>query len=359
MTVRPDNWGVHRTHCCVYHGCKYGDEDCPVATKKITQWYPCESCAEGPADHQIDTFRISPASLQKEVEETFTKAFGRTPLRQRIEDIFKEALELSRYTDMRNLEEETGDLLASLVALMNEQGWKMEHLLYNCLSKIQTRVAQYQSLGRKYTVAILGGAFDPITTGHIKIAQFVLDTSRTFDEVWIMPCFQHLYNKKMASPEHRLKMCELAARSDPRIRVFPYEIDHKLAGETYHFVKTLLEEDFAKHQHDFSMIIGMDNANTFDKWVNYQDLERMIRFVVVPRGNVERDEKVDWYLKPPHIYLHPDEPLLETSSTHLRFILSSSRRPVRKEEPGLLEGEIDPLVLDYIIQHKLYTERPE
>lgn len=21
---------VHTEHCCVYHGCKYGDDDCPV-----------------------------------------------------------------------------------------------------------------------------------------------------------------------------------------------------------------------------------------------------------------------------------------------------------------------------------------
>ena len=26
------NVGVHQTHCCVVHGCKYGDEDCPVVT---------------------------------------------------------------------------------------------------------------------------------------------------------------------------------------------------------------------------------------------------------------------------------------------------------------------------------------
>ena len=36
--------GVHRTHCCVLHGCKYGDEDCPVWNKKIKQDYPCEEC---------------------------------------------------------------------------------------------------------------------------------------------------------------------------------------------------------------------------------------------------------------------------------------------------------------------------
>lgn len=36
----------HRTHCCVYHGCKYGDKDCPVVNMEIEQAYPCEDCSE-------------------------------------------------------------------------------------------------------------------------------------------------------------------------------------------------------------------------------------------------------------------------------------------------------------------------
>lgn len=37
---------VHSTHCCILHGCKYGDEDCPVATGIVKQEYTCESCGE-------------------------------------------------------------------------------------------------------------------------------------------------------------------------------------------------------------------------------------------------------------------------------------------------------------------------
>jgi hypothetical protein len=38
-------YGVHRTHCCIVHGCKYGDEDCPVVNREIKQDYICESCS--------------------------------------------------------------------------------------------------------------------------------------------------------------------------------------------------------------------------------------------------------------------------------------------------------------------------
>ena len=39
-----DNVGTHVSHCCAQHGCKYGDEDCPVVAKTHEQTQACESC---------------------------------------------------------------------------------------------------------------------------------------------------------------------------------------------------------------------------------------------------------------------------------------------------------------------------
>jgi len=44
-TKSREKWGVHRTHCCSKHGCKYGDDDCPVVIELIKQDYDCESCS--------------------------------------------------------------------------------------------------------------------------------------------------------------------------------------------------------------------------------------------------------------------------------------------------------------------------
>ena len=43
--MEKSKWGVHKSHCCVKHGCKYGDEDCPVENKLTQQEYICESCS--------------------------------------------------------------------------------------------------------------------------------------------------------------------------------------------------------------------------------------------------------------------------------------------------------------------------
>ena len=43
-SIPEDRWGVHKNHCCVFHGCKYGYQDCPVVLQLIVQDYPCEIC---------------------------------------------------------------------------------------------------------------------------------------------------------------------------------------------------------------------------------------------------------------------------------------------------------------------------
>lgn len=40
------NYQVHLAHCCVIHGCKYGDPKCPVVNGQMLQKYLCEECSE-------------------------------------------------------------------------------------------------------------------------------------------------------------------------------------------------------------------------------------------------------------------------------------------------------------------------
>jgi hypothetical protein len=39
-----DHVGVHRTHCCLLHGCKYSDPSCPVENGEVCQDHICETC---------------------------------------------------------------------------------------------------------------------------------------------------------------------------------------------------------------------------------------------------------------------------------------------------------------------------
>ena len=231
--------------------------------------------------------------------------------------------------------------------MCSENDWNAEDLINSTLKKIDRRADQYKTLGRKTKVAILGLASNPIHKGHIQLAQFVLNSSGEFDEVWIMPCHNHMYNKEMVSAEHRLKMCEIAAKVDNRIKVFDYEIRNQLKGETFYFFKRLKEETELTEKYQFAMIIGLDNANTFDKWVNYQELERLARFIVVPREGIIRDPDVNWYLQEPHIFLNCENHIMEVSSTLIRDLLKSNNR-------SEILNYLDKNVYDYIVENKLY-----
>jgi nicotinate-nucleotide adenylyltransferase len=292
--------------------------------------------------------------FQKIVKNTFETNFGYTPLTERIQDIQREFFELMRYTDIPNLKEETGDLISSLVQLCNESGWDLEEMINENVEKINSRSLQYKSLGRKTKVAIFGGAFNPITLGHIQSAQFVLNTSKEFDEVWLMPAYKHMYNKELLPAETRLEMCETAAKVDGRIKVFDYEIRNELSGETYNLFKRLKQDEELNKKYNFSMIIGLDNANTFDKWVNYDELERMARFVVIPRKGYERDLNVDWFLKQPHIYLNCENSIIDVSSTLVRNMLKRYYAFNNKKVLDELADFLHIDVIEYIIHNKLY-----
>lgn len=251
---------------------------------------------------------------------------------------------------MKKLAAQVNRTCSTVFGRTPENGWKAEDPVGESLAKMRRRAPQYKALVRKTKVAILGGAFDPITKGHIALASFVLNASKSFDEVWIMPCFRHV-TKRMASSQHRLEMCRLAAQADGRIKVFDYEIRHHLSGETCSLVKHLLEEKLAE-QYEFSIIIGQDNANNFDQWVNYGELERIMAFVVVPRKGVKPDSKAAWYLHPPHMLLQPDNEIPHISSTAVRSALQRST----EKNQRFLQAHIAPAVLAYIRRHHLYRK---
>lgn len=57
------NYGTHVSHCCSLHGCKYGNEDCPVANGEAEQDYLCEYCPES-IDDAVSSVEASMESLK-------------------------------------------------------------------------------------------------------------------------------------------------------------------------------------------------------------------------------------------------------------------------------------------------------
>lgn len=60
MTVK--NVGTHISHCCAMHGCKYRDEDCPVALNTEEQTQACPYCTSS------RTLSVRMEQMEKELE---------------------------------------------------------------------------------------------------------------------------------------------------------------------------------------------------------------------------------------------------------------------------------------------------
>ena len=84
--------GVHQSHCCKLHGCKYGDEDCPVEQGRMTQDGPCETCGVYDNIHTIE-------ELNERIQ------VGETKIAEKLEAIrigldgVNEAIHLQEYDD--------------------------------------------------------------------------------------------------------------------------------------------------------------------------------------------------------------------------------------------------------------------
>lgn len=52
---KPQIFDVHTRHCCIKHGCKYGDDEkCTVVTKRAPQEGPCEICGMFEVEERLD-----------------------------------------------------------------------------------------------------------------------------------------------------------------------------------------------------------------------------------------------------------------------------------------------------------------
>lgn len=195
----------------------------------------------------------------------------------------------------------------------------------------------------KKKIAILGGSFDPPHIGHIRLADMLTEH---FDEIWIMPTYDHAHGKNTAHHAHRLKMCRLAFTlynpfPSSKIQVCDFEIENEISGGTIELLKEL-QRSFP---HEFYFVIGQDNADSIHTWRKHEQLLLFTPFFVVPRaGYSARDDSNTWYMKPPHRYLKTSIILPQISSTEIRKSI------LQKEIPQYLTIEVH----NYIKKEKLY-----
>ncbi len=128
-------------------------------------------------------------------------------------------------------------------------------------------------------ISLLGGSFDPIQNAHIKIIKYLFE-KKISDEVWVMPCGNHVFKGELSNAEHRKKMIELAIQGLDHVKLCNIELKSKEKSYSFETLKKL-KKQFPNNE--FYLVIGTDILQEIDKWHKYKELLQESSFIIFER----------------------------------------------------------------------------
>ena len=132
------------------------------------------------------------------------------------------------------------------------------------------------------TIALFGGSFDPPHIGHEAIVEALLNFKEV-ENVVVMPTFLNPFKLESHAPSKlRLEWLKEIFRKYQHVVIDSYEVDSNKKVSSIQSVKHLL-----KRYQKIYLIIGADNLSSLHKWDRYNELKKLVTFVVVTRDNIE------------------------------------------------------------------------
>ncbi|MBK7995555.1 MAG: nicotinate (nicotinamide) nucleotide adenylyltransferase [Blastocatellia bacterium] len=131
-------------------------------------------------------------------------------------------------------------------------------------------------------VGVLGGTFDPIHYGHLKIADQVQKLFNC-DQILLMPAYipPHKIKNNISSAYHRYAMAVLATNELEKIAVCTLELESPTQPFTVQTIAQLKKQFTTKL--DLFFIMGTDLFRELNSWWRYQELIESCNIVVVTR----------------------------------------------------------------------------
>ncbi|HLB27681.1 MAG TPA: nicotinate-nucleotide adenylyltransferase [Dehalococcoidales bacterium] len=191
-------------------------------------------------------------------------------------------------------------------------------------------------------IGILGGTFDPIHNGHLKIAE-AARKKLGLNEVYFMPAAKTPLKEgiSISAVEHRVKMVRLAIAGKPRFKLSTIELDRPGLSYTADTIAELRKKLGAETELYF--IIGWDSLSQFARWREPDRIIRMCRLVAVPRPGYALPEPKALEAAIPGIsesLIVLDKPEIAISATEIRERVArgqSIRRLVPEEVAGYIQ----------------------
>lgn len=134
-------------------------------------------------------------------------------------------------------------------------------------------------------IALFGGSFNPPHWAHRQVADYLLGLS-PFDEVWILPTYDHPFDKDLVPYAHREKMCQLTVKGlGPKVSVC--SIEGELKKSPSYTIDTVLELKRRFPGFRFTLVVGSDCKKELGRWKEIDRLKKEADFFFVPRPGLE------------------------------------------------------------------------
>lgn len=179
------------------------------------------------------------------------------------------------------------------------------------------------------TFALLGGSFDPIHNGHLRIARHILE-SGIADTVAFVPNARHNFKKDSVKLDFPTRLELVKAVLEPNIEAW----DDDAAGTGY--TADLMRRVYAKYpQAAFYFIIGSDNLANLSAWHDYPWLRQNVRFLIIPRPGYPLQERLLKRIRRKTLKMEP----CELSSTRIRQLIAGGK-PISGLVPIAIEERV-------------------
>lgn len=181
-------------------------------------------------------------------------------------------------------------------------------------------------------IGLYFGSFNPIHTGHLIIANHVLNET-DLQRVWLVVSPQNPFkhSSTLLNEYDRLHLVQKAIEDDDRLRAVDIEFTLPKPSYTIHTL-TYLKEKYPAHE--FQVIMGSDSFQNLDKWKNADLIRRDHTILVYQRPGFPARAAVNEKV---HVL---DAPLLEISATHIRESIQENKS-IRYLVPRIVEQEIE------------------
>jgi len=188
--------------------------------------------------------------------------------------------------------------------------------------------------------AIYGGTFDPIHNGHLHLI-YELTRSGDFDKFIVIPSGIPSQKVAIASAADRLAMTKLAV-SEMLGSNHLYEVDDceiKRLGPSF-AIDTATEISNRYPEYEIYWIVGSDTLSTLAKWHKFEELAKIVKFLIIERPGFKPDE-------------YPEELKFEIREIEAKDISASEIRSQIKDGKDI-SNLVPKTVLEYILQNRLY-----